>query len=85
MRHKTVNHCLLPSIFIDHTACIWSIETGRRLLQYHGHSGSVNSIRFHPSRDLVLTASGDQTAHVWQAVVTWDQPVSGVIMSQVFS
>ncbi|XP_069700575.1 WD repeat-containing protein 37 [Periplaneta americana] len=58
----------------DHTACIWSIETGRCLLQYQGHLGSVNSIRFHPSRDLVLTASGDQTAHIWQAVVTWDQP-----------
>ncbi|KDR14307.1 WD repeat-containing protein 37 [Zootermopsis nevadensis] len=57
----------------DHTACVWSIETGRCLLQYQGHSGSVNSIRFHPSRDLVLTGSGDQTAHVWQAVVTWDQ------------
>ncbi|PSN38487.1 WD repeat-containing protein 37 [Blattella germanica] len=60
-----------------HTACIWSIESGRCLLQYQGHSGSVNSIRFHPNRDLVLTASGDQTAHVWQAVVTWDQPMSG--------
>lgn len=58
----------------DHTACIWSIETGRCLLQYQGHLGSVNSIRFHPSRDVVLTASGDQTAHIWQAVVTWDQP-----------
>ncbi|XP_063231430.1 WD repeat-containing protein 37 isoform X2 [Bacillus rossius redtenbacheri] len=57
----------------DHTACIWSIESGRCLLRYQGHGGSVNSIRFHPSRDLVLTASGDQTAHVWQAVVTWDQ------------
>nr|CAD7434181.1 unnamed protein product [Timema monikensis] len=58
----------------DHTACIWSIETGRCLLQYQGHTGSVNSIRFHPSRDLVLTSSGDQTAHIWQAAVNWDLP-----------
>lgn len=58
----------------DHTACVWSIETGRCLLQYHGHSGSVNSIRFHPGKDLVLTASGDCTAHIWQAAVNWDIP-----------
>nr|CAD7256369.1 unnamed protein product [Timema shepardi] len=58
----------------DHTACIWSIETGRCLLQYQGHTGSVNSIRFHPSRDLVLTSSGDQAAHIWQAAVNWDLP-----------
>lgn len=65
---------LIGTAAADHTACIWSIESGRCLLQYQGHSGSVNSIRFHPNRDLVLTASGDQTAHIWQAVVTWDQP-----------
>lgn len=56
----------------DHTACIWSIESGRPLLQYTGHSGSVNSIKFHPQRDLVLTGSGDGTAHIWQAAVNWE-------------
>lgn len=60
----------------DHRACIWSTDSGRCLLQYQGHSGSVNSIRFHPTKDLVLTASGDCTAHLWQAAVNWDIPVS---------
>lgn len=60
----------------DHNACVWSIDTTRCLLQYHGHSGSVNSIRFHPNKDLVLTASGDCSAHIWQAAVNWDLPVS---------
>ncbi|KAJ8924039.1 hypothetical protein NQ315_006816 [Exocentrus adspersus] len=36
----------------DHTACIWSIESAKCLLQYQGHSGSVNSVRFHPAKDL---------------------------------
>jgi len=62
--------------FVDHSACIWSIETGRCLLQYQGHNGSVNSIRFHPSRDVVLTASGDEKAHIWQAALTWEDMVS---------
>ncbi|KAK9874097.1 hypothetical protein WA026_002451 [Henosepilachna vigintioctopunctata] len=58
----------------DHSACIWGIESTRCLLQYQGHSGSVNSIRFHPSKDLVLTASGDSSAHIWQAALNWDLP-----------
>lgn len=58
----------------DHTACVWSTDNNRCLLQYHGHNGSVNSIRFHPMKDLVLTASGDGSAHIWQAVVNWDLP-----------
>ncbi|XP_075222576.1 WD repeat domain 37 [Lycorma delicatula] len=60
---------LIGTAATDHTACIWSVESGRCLLRYLGHLGSVNSIRFHPSRDLVLTASGDQRAHIWQAAV----------------
>lgn len=60
----------------DRTACIFSIDSGRCLLQYQGHEGSVNSLKFHPTRDLVLTASGDMTAHIWQAAVNWDTPSS---------
>lgn len=63
------------SFLIDHSACIWGVDSGRCLLQYLGHSGSVNSICFHPNKDLVLTGSGDQTAHIWQAVINWDQLV----------
>ncbi|XP_018568087.1 WD repeat-containing protein 37 isoform X2 [Anoplophora glabripennis] len=58
----------------DHTACIWSIESAKCLLQYQGHVGSVNSIRFHPAKDLVLTGSGDCSAHIWQAALNWDIP-----------
>ncbi|XP_071451947.1 WD repeat-containing protein 37 [Hetaerina americana] len=69
-----LGHPLIATASADHTACIWSVDSGRCLLQYVGHSGSVNSVRFHPSRDLVLTAGGDGTAQIWQAAVTWDLP-----------
>jgi WD40 repeat protein len=55
---------------IDHTARVWCVETGACLLQYVGHNGSVNSVHFHPSQDLVVTASGDQKVHIWKAQVT---------------
>ncbi|XP_071941602.1 WD repeat-containing protein 37-like [Antedon mediterranea] len=61
---------VLGTASADRSARLWSIETGTCLLQYVGHSGSVNSIRFHPKEPLVLTASGDSTAHVWKSTVS---------------
>ena len=49
--------------------CLFYIILFQALLQYTGHAGSVNSLRFHPSKELVLTASGDGTAHIWQCAV----------------
>lgn len=63
---------LIATASADHTACIWSVDTGRCLLKYEGHGGSVNSIRFHPTKDLLLTASGDLTAHIWLGAVNWE-------------
>jgi len=56
---------LLGTASADRTARVWGVESGRCLLRYTGHQGSVNSIKFHPGQDLVITGSGDGTAHVW--------------------
>ncbi|UYV66714.1 WDR37 [Cordylochernes scorpioides] len=61
---------LVASASADRTARIWDIPSGSCLLQYLGHSGSVNSVQFHPTQDLVISASGDQTAHVWRATAS---------------
>jgi WD40 repeat protein len=60
---------ILGTASADHTAMIWGMHSGQALLQYTGHSGSVNSLRFHPTKELVLTASGDGTVHIWQCAV----------------
>ena len=66
----------------DHTAIIWGMHSGRPLLQYTGHTGSVNSVRFHPNKELVLTSSGDGTAHIWQcAVHLYNESSSGRMAS----
>lgn len=65
---------IIATASADHSARVWAMDSGKCLLNYIGHSGSVNSVRFHPMKDLALTASGDCTAHVWQAAVNWDQP-----------
>lgn len=61
---------ILGTASADNTARVWCIGTTQCLLQYLGHHGSVNSIRFHPNQELALTGSGDQTAHIWGAHVT---------------
>jgi len=64
---STLNNPLLATASADRSAKIWGVDSGKCLLNYVGHQGSVNSIRFHPAQDLVITGSGDGTAHVWKA------------------
>ena len=64
-----VGHPIIGTASADHTAIVWGMHSGQALLQYTGHTGSVNSLRFHPNKDLVVTASGDGTVHIWQCAV----------------
>ncbi|KAM9713100.1 WD repeat-containing protein 37-like isoform 4-T7 [Menidia menidia] len=66
---------VLGTASADHSALLWSIETGKCLLRYAGHVGSVNSIKFHPTEQMALTASGDQTAHIWRYMVQLPAPM----------
>uniref|UniRef100_A0AAZ3QH56 WD repeat-containing protein 37 n=1 Tax=Oncorhynchus tshawytscha TaxID=74940 RepID=A0AAZ3QH56_ONCTS len=74
---------VLGTASADHSAMLWSIETGKCLLKYVGHAGSVNSIKFHPTEQMALTASGDQTAHIWRYMVQLPtpQPVADINFS----
>ncbi|KAK3609887.1 hypothetical protein CHS0354_015080 [Potamilus streckersoni] len=63
------NQSYIGTASADHSARLWDIESGQCTLQYCGHQGSVNAIRFHPSQELVLTASGDGMAHIWRAQI----------------
>lgn len=62
-----LGHPLMGTASADKTARIWGVDSGRCLTLYTGHTGSVNAIAFHPTQDLVLTASGDASAHIWKA------------------
>merc|ERR1712241_84615 len=64
-----LGHPLIGTASADKTARIWGVDSGRCLTAYVGHTGSVNSIAFHPTQDWALTASGDGTAHIWKAAV----------------
>uniref|UniRef100_A0A4W3H4J4 WD repeat-containing protein 37 n=1 Tax=Callorhinchus milii TaxID=7868 RepID=A0A4W3H4J4_CALMI len=59
---------VLGTASADHSAMLWSIETGKCLLKYMGHAGS---------------ASGDQTAHIWRYIVQLPTPQPVTDPSQV--
>lgn len=55
----------------DRTAKIWTIDPSDQkqiipLWNYTGHSGSVNSARYHPTQSIICTASGDHSCHIWK-------------------
>ena len=43
----------------------------------------MNSLRFHPTQDLVLTGSGDQTAHVWKPQISLPAHIETLVSSTV--
>uniref|UniRef100_A0A8C5FHC5 WD repeat-containing protein 37 n=1 Tax=Gadus morhua TaxID=8049 RepID=A0A8C5FHC5_GADMO len=73
---------VLGTASADHSAMLWSIETGKCLLKYVGHQGSVNSIKFHPTEQMALTASGDQTAHIWRYMVQLPTPTPATDLTE---
>ncbi|CAG2183773.1 unnamed protein product, partial [Oppiella nova] len=55
----------------DGTACVCDVTKMDAnispFLSYVGHSGcSVNCIKFHPNYDLIMTAGGDGSTHIWR-------------------
>ncbi|OTF70352.1 WD repeat-containing protein 37-like protein, partial [Euroglyphus maynei] len=53
---STINICDVTRIDYNLTPCVI----------YAGHQSSVNCVKFHHNNDLVLTASGDGTSHLWR-------------------
>ena len=54
----------------DHTARIWKVDTEAHtmslLWSYTGHDGSVNTVRYHPNKNIICSSSGDRTCHIWK-------------------
>ena len=60
----------------QHSGAHTQVQTSAFCIQeYCGHTGSVNSLRFHPkffteATNLILTGGGDCQAHIWQCVLS---------------
>ena len=68
-KHASSNTIFLSFKTTDTTASVSDVDTENILMKYVGHSGSVNSIAFHPTEHYACTTSGDTTAHVWRCTM----------------
>ena len=74
------NHNIFATASADHSAKIWALYSGDSkavfpLGTYTGHTGSVNSIRFHPIQNIICSSSGDHSCHIWKPSLLHDQSV----------
>lgn len=58
-------------MLIDHTAKVWLPDDARCMVNYVGHTGSVNFVSIRNTSDsfdqlTVLTTSGDRQSHIWK-------------------
>ncbi len=58
----------LVSIGWDNVINVTSMETGKRLQQFSGHLERLYRLERHPTKELYITSSADNTAKVWDIV-----------------
>ena len=61
------NGARLATASFDGSAKLWDAASGKELLTFSGHSGSVFGVAFSPDGKTIATASGDKTAKLWDA------------------
>uniref|UniRef100_A0AAR2IYA4 WD repeat-containing protein 37 n=1 Tax=Pygocentrus nattereri TaxID=42514 RepID=A0AAR2IYA4_PYGNA len=66
--------CQLVKEYVGHRDGIWDLSVTRTQPLVLGTASAVNSIKFHPTEQMALTASGDQTAHIWRYMVQLPLP-----------
>jgi pre-mRNA-processing factor 19 len=61
---------------VDQQVILFDASTNKLAQKLMGHSKKVTCVQFHPSRDIVLSASQDATARVWSCtdVSNWRAP-----------
>ena len=59
------NGCLLATSGSDHTARLWSVPDMKLTAVLNRHDDDVEGLAFHPSVDLIATASRDHNIHIY--------------------
>jgi len=49
----------------ENTVCVVELATQKVIWRLRGHTGVVRDIHYHPSKDLLVSASYDRTFKIW--------------------
>src|SRR5205823_678052 len=55
----------LATVSMNDIVHIWNVKSGSQFAIIRGHNGLIEHVAFSPSGDLLLTASHDGTARLW--------------------
>jgi pre-mRNA-processing factor 19 len=75
--HKEDDHRIVTG-GVDQQVILFDAEHGKLVQKMVGHSKKVSAVVFHPTKDVVLSASQDATARVWTCTdaANWKAPYS---------
>jgi len=60
-----INEELIMTGGVDKTAVVLNRKTGRKETTLSGHTKKVSSVKFHPTKDVLMTGSADNTVKIW--------------------
>jgi len=60
-----INQDLVLTGGVDKTAVVMNRKTGRKEATLSGHAKRVSSVKFHPTKDVLITGSADNTVKIW--------------------
>jgi translation initiation factor 3 subunit I len=76
----------------DGTVRLWDVETGKEVLKVHDHKKAIRSLQFSKDRSMVITASSDHTAKLYDAktltlmkTYTSDRPLNSAAISPILN
>ena len=53
----------------DRQALIWDLRNGQSVQSFEGHESDINSVKYHPSGDAIVTGSDDGTVSLLNHVL----------------
>lgn len=82
----------ITAAYDDGSVRMWDVETGAQLKHITEHKKQINSIQYSADRTMIITASSDHTAKVYDAqtlellkTFTSDRPLNAAAISPIFN
>ena len=52
------------------TIKIWELETGKLIKSLEGHKDEINSVKFSPNGEYIISGSSDKKVKIWSMIIS---------------